>query len=133
MNGVLSLILWKSSRSNGQPASLDMASRCSTALVLPPSAMMVVMAFSKALGVMMSRGLMSRFSSSSKALQGHPNRRGESLLKTLRSRPTITATNEDDNSNTSMFRRKGRRRRRRREDNDESNAYDIVIHNNMMC
>lgn len=69
MKGVLSLILWKSSRSNGQPASLDMASRCSTALVLPPKAMMVVMAFSKALGVMMSRGLMSRFSSSSKALQ----------------------------------------------------------------
>ena len=68
MKGVLLLILWKSSRSKGQPASLDMASRWSTALVLPPSAMTVVIAFSKAFGVMMSRGLMSRFSSSSKAL-----------------------------------------------------------------
>ena len=45
-----------------------MASKWSTALVLPPSAMTVVMALSKALGVMMSKGLMSRFSSSSKAL-----------------------------------------------------------------
>ena len=69
MKGVLSLILWKSARSKGQPAALDMASRCSTALVLPPRAMTVVMAFSNALGVIMSRGLMSCFSSSSKALQ----------------------------------------------------------------
>ena len=46
-----------------------MASRCSTALVLPPSAMTVTMAFSKAFRVMMSLGLMSCLRSSSNALQ----------------------------------------------------------------
>ena len=69
MKGVLSLILWKSSRLNGTPAALDIASKCSTALVLPPRAITVVMPFSKALAVMMSRGFMSRFNSSSSALQ----------------------------------------------------------------
>ena len=69
MKGVLSLIRWKSARSKGQPAALDMANRCKTALVLPPRAITVVMPFSKAFGVMMSSGLMSRFNSSSNALQ----------------------------------------------------------------
>ncbi len=69
MKGVLSLIRWKSARSKGQPAALDIANRCKTALVLPPRAMTVVMPFSKAFGVMMSSGLMSRFNSSSNALQ----------------------------------------------------------------
>ena len=39
-------------------AACAMASRCSTALVEPPSAMTTVMAFSNALRVMMSSGLM---------------------------------------------------------------------------
>ncbi len=46
-----------------------MARRCSTALVEPPSAMMMTIAFSNAARVMMSRGLMSAFSSSSTVLQ----------------------------------------------------------------
>ena len=39
-------------------AAWAIASRCSTALVEPPSAMTTVMAFSNAFFVMMSRGLM---------------------------------------------------------------------------
>ena len=45
-------------------AARAMASRCSTALVEPPSAITTVIAFSKAARVMMSRGLMSALSSS---------------------------------------------------------------------
>ena len=43
-----------------------------TALVDPPSAMTTVIAFSNAARVMMSRGLMSAFSSSSTALHSMP-------------------------------------------------------------
>ena len=41
---------------NGTPAEWAMARRCKTALVEPPTAITTVMAFSKALRVMMSRG-----------------------------------------------------------------------------
>lgn len=68
MKGVLSLIVWKSSMLKGTSTECAMASRCSTAFVLPPKAMTTVIAFSKACLVMMSRGLMSCFSSSSRAL-----------------------------------------------------------------
>ncbi len=54
----------KSSRESSTRASLAMARRCSTALVEPPSAITTAMAFSKACLVMMSRGRMSRASSS---------------------------------------------------------------------
>ena len=50
----------KSSRESLTPASCAMASRCSTALVEPASAMVTVIAFSKALRVRMSRGSNSR-------------------------------------------------------------------------
>ena len=52
----------KSSSRSLTLADEAMASRCSTALVEPPSAMTTVMAFSKALRVMMSRGAMPRLS-----------------------------------------------------------------------
>ena len=51
----------KSSSVSGTPASCAIASRCSTALVEPPSAMTTVMAFSNASRVRMSRGRMPRF------------------------------------------------------------------------
>jgi hypothetical protein len=47
-----------------------MASRCSTALVEPPTAMMTTIAFSNAARVMMSRGLMSRSSKVENRLAG---------------------------------------------------------------
>ena len=49
----------KSSSDNETPASRAMASKCSTALVEPPSAMTTEIEFSNALRVMMSSGLMS--------------------------------------------------------------------------
>ncbi len=49
----------KSSSSSATPASKAMASRCSTMLVEPPSAMPMAMAFSNASLVRMSRGRMS--------------------------------------------------------------------------
>ncbi len=57
------LTAWKSSIVSGTSTARAMAIRCSTALVEPPRAMTTTMAFSNALRVMMSRGLMSRSSS----------------------------------------------------------------------
>mmetsp|Transcript_26694 Transcript_26694/g.44767 ORF Transcript_26694/g.44767 Transcript_26694/m.44767 type:complete len:265 (-) Transcript_26694:765-1559(-) len=65
MKGVLSLHFWKSSNVSSMPAASAMAIRCSTALVEPPSAITVTIAFSKAARVMISKGLrsiLSRFS-----------------------------------------------------------------------
>jgi hypothetical protein len=59
MKGTLSETAWKSSRVSVMPTACAMAIRCSTALVDPPSAMMITMAFSNAARVMMSRGLRS--------------------------------------------------------------------------
>ena len=50
----------KSSSSRGMSAALAIASRCSTALVDPSSAMQTVMAFSKDSRERMSEGLMPR-------------------------------------------------------------------------
>ena len=57
----------KSSSSSGTSAACAMASRCSTALVEPASAMVVTMAFSKASRHRMSDGLMPRRTSCSTA------------------------------------------------------------------
>ncbi len=59
MKGTRSLTAWKSSMVSSTSTDRAMAIRCSTALVEPPSAMTITMAFSKASRVMMSRGLMS--------------------------------------------------------------------------
>ena len=59
----------KSSRVSSTRASLAMASRWSTALVDPPTAMTTAMAFSKASLVMMWRGLMP---ASSRATTARP-------------------------------------------------------------
>mmetsp|Transcript_62763 Transcript_62763/g.147178 ORF Transcript_62763/g.147178 Transcript_62763/m.147178 type:complete len:265 (+) Transcript_62763:352-1146(+) len=61
-SAVLSLILWKSSMDSSIPAVAAMASKCSTALVEPPSAFTSTMAFSKDFFVRMSIGF--RFRSS---------------------------------------------------------------------
>ena len=53
----------KSSSSSSTPMVWAMASRCSTALVEPPRAMVTLIAFSNAARVMMSEGLMSCSSS----------------------------------------------------------------------
>ena len=58
----------KSSSSSFTPAACAMASRCSTALVEPPRAIATVMAFSNALRVRMSDGLISCLIRSSTAL-----------------------------------------------------------------
>ena len=55
---------FRSGRGISTPASWAMASRCSTELVEPPSAMSTAKALRKAAGVRMSRGLMSRARSS---------------------------------------------------------------------
>mmetsp|Transcript_80 Transcript_80/g.178 ORF Transcript_80/g.178 Transcript_80/m.178 type:complete len:206 (-) Transcript_80:693-1310(-) len=59
MKGTLSEHAWKSSRVSSTPAASAMAIRCSTALVDPPSAITVTIAFSNAARVMMSLGLRS--------------------------------------------------------------------------
>mmetsp|Transcript_21366 Transcript_21366/g.39993 ORF Transcript_21366/g.39993 Transcript_21366/m.39993 type:complete len:324 (-) Transcript_21366:35-1006(-) len=59
MKGTLSEMVWKSSMVRSTPAALAMAIRCSTALVEPPSAIVITTAFSNAARVMMSLGLMS--------------------------------------------------------------------------
>ena len=56
--GTRAATLLKSSSSSSTPASQAMASRCSTALVDPPKAMVTAMAFSKAPLDMMVRGRM---------------------------------------------------------------------------
>mmetsp|Transcript_809 Transcript_809/g.3145 ORF Transcript_809/g.3145 Transcript_809/m.3145 type:complete len:206 (+) Transcript_809:652-1269(+) len=56
MKGTRSEFACQSSSVRSMPTERAMAMRCSTALVEPPSAMMSVMAFSKAGLVMMSRG-----------------------------------------------------------------------------
>ena len=58
MCGTLAAIRLKSSRCRSTPASLAIASRCSTALVEPPSAEVTAMAFSNAFLVMIIRGVM---------------------------------------------------------------------------
>ena len=57
----------KSSSLSATPAADAIASKCSTALVEPPSAMTTTIAFSNAFLVMMSRGRMLAFSSLSAA------------------------------------------------------------------
>ena len=58
--GVRSRIRSKSARVRSRSSAWAMASRCSTAFVLPPTAMITVMAFSKASRVRMAFGRMSR-------------------------------------------------------------------------
>ena len=65
MKGIRSETRWKSSSVSGMPTECAMAMRCRTALVEPPVAMTQTIAFSNAARVMMSRGLMSFFSSCS--------------------------------------------------------------------
>mmetsp|Transcript_29597 Transcript_29597/g.28325 ORF Transcript_29597/g.28325 Transcript_29597/m.28325 type:complete len:202 (-) Transcript_29597:688-1293(-) len=57
--GVLSEILWKSSRVISTSTALAIAIKCSTALVLPPRTITIVIAFSKAFLVIISLGLRS--------------------------------------------------------------------------
>ncbi|MCY1513133.1 hypothetical protein D9M68_476180 [compost metagenome] len=57
--GIRLLIVWKSSCVKGTSTLFAMAMRCNTAFVEPPKTMMVTIAFSKALRVMISLGLMS--------------------------------------------------------------------------
>jgi hypothetical protein len=71
MCGTLAAMRLKSSRSSSTPASLAMASRCSTALVEPPSAEVTAMAFSNAFLVMIMRGVMPRRSRLTTASPGH--------------------------------------------------------------
>ena len=78
MCGTLAAMRLKSSRSSSTPASLAMASRCSTALVEPPSAEVTAMAFSNASLVMIWRGVMpsrSRLTTASPARSASPSRR----------------------------------------------------------
>lgn len=63
MKGTRSETRWKSSSVSVMPTEWAMAMRCSTALVLPPVAITVTIAFSNAARVMMSRGRMSFFRS----------------------------------------------------------------------
>ena len=62
MNGTRSLTFWKSSMVRSTSTERAIAIRCSTALVEPPSAITITIAFSNASRVMMSRGLRSRSS-----------------------------------------------------------------------
>jgi hypothetical protein len=78
MCGTLAAMRLKSSSSSSTPASLAMASRCSTALVLPPSAEVTAMAFSNAFLVMIMRGVMprrSRLTTASPAIRASLSRR----------------------------------------------------------
>ena len=77
MKGTRSEQAWKSSSVSFTPTARAMAIRCNTALVLPPSAITVTMAFSKAARVMMSRGLMSL---ASRCLMAAPARSHSSSL-----------------------------------------------------
>ena len=69
--------VWKSSIVSGTPTARAMAMRCSTALVEPPTAITIAIAFSNASRVMTSRGLMSF---SSKLRITSPARRHSSIL-----------------------------------------------------
>jgi hypothetical protein len=73
--GTRSLTRWKSSIPSGTSTAFAMAMRCSTALVEPPRAITITMAFSKASRVMMSRGLRS---SSSRFRMAAPARKHSS-------------------------------------------------------
>lgn len=64
MKGTASETFWKSSRSSATPTERAIAIRCSTALVEPPSAITVTIAFRKAGAVMMADGRRSDASSS---------------------------------------------------------------------
>jgi hypothetical protein len=90
MCGVRRLIRSKSSSSSSTPASWAMASRWSTALVDPPRAMTVVMAFSKAGRVMIWRG---RMLASSSPITASPDRTAYS-----RSRGSMAGTEADPGS-----------------------------------
>ena len=70
----------KSSIDSFTPAVCAMASRCSTELVEPPSAMTVVIAFSNAFRLMMSRG---RMPARARATAASPARRQSSFLSSL--------------------------------------------------
>ena len=59
MKGVLSDILWKSSRPKGTSTDLAIAIKCNTALVEPPNTITVAMAFSKACLVIICLGRIS--------------------------------------------------------------------------
>ena len=65
--GTLRRIVSKSSSARATPAARAIASRCSTALVEPPSAMTTAMAFSNALRVRMCRGRRCRRTASTSA------------------------------------------------------------------
>ena len=78
MCGTLAAMRLKSSSSSSTPASLAMASRCSTALVEPPSAEVTAIAFSNASLVMIIRGVMPRrimFTTASPARRASSSRR----------------------------------------------------------
>ncbi len=87
MCGTRAAIRLKSSNSSATPASLAIASRCSTALVEPPRALVTAIAFSNAALVMIWRGVMPRRSSCTTA---SPARRASS------SRRRSTAGGEAD-------------------------------------
>ena len=70
MCGTRAATLLKSSRASSTRASVAMASRCSTALVEPPSAITTAMAFSNASLVMICRG---RMPSSSRRTTASPD------------------------------------------------------------
>mmetsp|Transcript_15904 Transcript_15904/g.41237 ORF Transcript_15904/g.41237 Transcript_15904/m.41237 type:complete len:264 (+) Transcript_15904:302-1093(+) len=81
MKGTRLETFWKSSMLSGTLQALAIASRCSTALVEPPVAMMSTIAFSNAARVMMSRGLRSifmRLSSAAPAIRHSSRFRGSS-------------------------------------------------------
>ena len=78
MCGTLSAMRLKSSRSRSTRASFASASRCSTALVEPPSAEVSAMAFSKASLVMIWRDVMprrSKLTTAAPARSASPSRR----------------------------------------------------------
>nr|GMD84649.1 Uncharacterised protein [Ipomoea batatas] len=76
--GTSSLTFWKSSRCSCNPTDLAIAIKCRTALVDPPSAMTITIAFRSDFGVMMSRGFKSIFSKSKRYL---PARRHSSNFR----------------------------------------------------
>ena len=74
---------------SGMSAALDIATRCSTALVLPSDAITVVRPVSMALAVMMSRVFTSRFNNSSSALQSIAAMASNTLTLNSRIFPTV--------------------------------------------
>ena len=77
INGVLSLTAWKSSKVKVIPHACAIAIKCNTAFVLPPRAITMVIAFSKAALVMISLGFKSIFN---KCLIAFPAKKHSSIF-----------------------------------------------------